>query len=723
MTEDRAEQAEQPNTNGNSEQPWRDTSRAPRERAELLVGAMTIEQKIAQLHGAMETINIYNIELPEDLSEAADQFRVQRHVAGIEELGIPRFRITNGPVGVGMGDGYPSPSATSLPMTIALAAGFDPKLAHEYGDIIGSETATLGQHVLEGPGLCLHRTITAGRNFEYFSEDPYLSGIMGIEVTKAIQAHDIIAMAKHFVLNDQELERFRTSVEIDEHVLRELYLLPFEMVVKDADLAAMMSAYNRIRSVYASEYRHTLTDILRGEWGFEGYVQSDFWSARSAAPSLNAGLDHEMPDANWYNEENILRALEDTSLEIETVDRALVRRFTQMFRFGQFERTYAPGEIDAKAHGARAREIGAQTAVLLRNDGLLPLDPNMPTIAIIGQQKFAAEACLGGGGSSKVDPLYTVPPLEGMQDVLAGLGSEAKVELFTVADDLSNLEDARMVASGADAVVIMAGVVASEGEDMAEPLLPNNQNRMVAELLTANPATVVVLKDSNPVLLPWIDDARAVLEVWNQGTEDGHVVADLVFGVVTPSGKLPTTYPRDAKDTLHAAHPERYPGTDEGDGYPVIRYTEGLGMGYRWFQSQGIEPLFGFGYGLSYTTFDVANVKVDALGGVRSRVTVTATVTNTGDRAGAEVVQVYVGIPADGQPPKRLVGFRKVHLEPCEQQTVSIVIDPESSNHPFGVWDYRAHAFVDVEGDYTVYVGTSAADTPHAFPVTSTSNA
>lgn len=698
--------------------PWQDSTLPPRRRAELLVEAMTLEQKIAQLHGSMQTIDIYNMPEPEPGADPADQFRVERHVAGIDELGIPRFRITNGPVGVGMGDGHPSPPATSLPMTIGLAAGFDPDLAREYGDIIGSETATLGQHVLEGPGLCLHRTTIAGRNFEYFSEDPYLTGVMGVEVTKAIQAHDVIAMAKHYVLNDQEYERFRASVEIDEHVMRELYLLPFEMVVKDAALAAVMSAYNRIRGVYATEYRHTLTDILRTEWGFDGYVQSDFWSTRSAAPSLNAGLDHEMPDGKWLNDENVGAALSDTSLEIQTVDRALVRRYTQMFRFGQFDRPYAPGEIDAAAHGARARAIGGQIAVLLKNDGgVLPLDSHVGSVVIIGQSAFVDEATLGGGGSSKVDPLYTVAPLDGMRDVLGGLGSAAQVTKVTVADDLSNLDEAKRAAREADAVVVMAGLVATEGEDQENAHLPNDQDRMLTELLGINPVTAVVLKDGNPVLMPWIDAARAVLEVWNQGAEDGHVVADLVFGVVNPSGKVPTTYPRSADDTLYAGRPERYPGTDEGDGYPVIRYSEGLRMGYRWYQSEGIEPLFGFGHGLSYTTFELRDVSVDAPGGVDGVVTVTATVANTGAVAGAEVVQVYVGIPADGQPPKRLIGFQKVFVEPGQSQRVTIAIDPAAASHPFSVWDYRTGAFETVAGDYTVFVGTSADDTPHTATV------
>jgi beta-glucosidase len=702
-----------------SEFAWQDTSRSPGERAGKLVQAMTLEQKIAQLHGAMETIDIYAIsaqaaESGADMDQLADQIRVERHVRAIDEVGIPRFRITNGPVGVGMGDGTPSPPATSLPMTIGLAAGFDPGLAQAYGDIIGAETATLGQHVLEGPGVCLHRTTVAGRNFEYFSEDPYLTGVMGVAVAKAIQSHDVIAMGKHYVVNDQEYERFRVSVEVDEHVLRELYLLPFEMLVKDARIAAIMSAYNRIRGVYATEYRHTLTDILRTEWGFEGYVQSDFWSCRSAAPSLNAGMDHEMPDAKWLNEGNVKAALQDTSLEIETVDRALVRRYTQMFRFGQFERPYAPGEIDAQAHGAVARRIGSQIAVLLKNDGgLLPLTSDPGSIAVIGQSTFVDEACLGGGGSSKVVPLYTVPPLDGMRDVLRDLGSSATVNKITVADDLSDLDAARTAARAADVVVLMAGLVATEGADQADANMLHDQNRMIDELLGVNPDTVVVMKDSNPVLMPWIDRAAAVLEVWNQGAEDGHVVADLLFGVVNPSGKVPTSYPRSADDTLYAGRPERYPGTDEGDGYPVIRYSEGLQIGYRWFQAQGIEPLFGFGFGLSYTTFDLAGVSVDAPDAGQAPVTVTATVTNTGPVAGAEVVQVYAGVPVAGQPPKRLVGFQKVFVEPGESKPVTITIDPAATNHPFGVWDYCTRSFVTPPGEYTLHVGNSADHTPH----------
>ena len=369
-----------------------------------------------------------------------------------------------------------------------------------------------------------------------------------------------------------------------------------------------------------------------------------------------------------------------------------------------------------------ARRIGTEIAVLLKNDGgILPLDPNVGSVVVVGQSTFVDDACLGGGGSSKEIPLYTVSPMDGMRDVVAGLGGSAIVTKITVADDLSNLEDARAAAAEADVVVIMVGLVATEGSDQKDMHMANDQNRLVAQIGPVNPRTVVVLKDGNPVLMPWIDSVPAVLETWNQGTEDGHAVADLLFGVVNPSGKLPTTYPRSEDDTLYSGLPERYPGTDEGDGYPAIRYSEGLEMGYRWHQAQGIPPLFPFGYGLSYTTFHISDVDVDPGDPPgTSPVMVHATVTNTGDRAGAEVLQVYLGLPESaGQPPKRLVGFAKVHLDPGDSARTVVVVDPAATHHPLSVWSVGRHAFVTVPGDHTVFVGMSSDDSPftHTFTV------
>ncbi len=429
-----------------------------------------------------------------------------------------------------------------------------------------------------------------------------------------------------------------------------MYLLPFEMLVKDGKVAAIMSAYNRIRGVYATEYRYTLHDILRDEWGFEGYVQSDFWSVRSAAPSLNAGLDHEMPDAKWLNETNITNALNDTSTEMKTIDQTPDRRYAQMFRFGQFERPTRP-RSSAAAHGAISRRLGC----LLRNDaGLLPIEsaewpdrssayrsPSSPARAAVGRPSIRCTRWTHWWACATCWPRWV-------------------------------------------------------------------RTRRSTWL-------------SWPTTWPTGRRAKAptILEVWNQGAEDGHVVADLIFGRVNPSGKVPTTHMREAGDTLFANHPQRYPGTDEGAGYPVLRYSEGLAVGYRWFQSQGIEPLFCFGHGLSYTTFELCDCQVDAAGfDGRRLVTVSVRVRNTGERAGAEVVQVYLGVPVSGQPPKRLVGFAKVMLEAGESRVVEISIDPLATNHPFSVWDYASRDFAVLPGDYTVYVGTSSEDTPFSEVIT-----
>ncbi|MDO5498063.1 MAG: glycoside hydrolase family 3 C-terminal domain-containing protein, partial [Propionibacteriaceae bacterium] len=365
--------------------------------------------------------------------------------------------------------------------------------------------------------------------------------------------------------------------------------------------------------------------------------------------------------------------------------------------------------------GAIAREIGAQMAVLLKNDNaILPISKDAGRIVIIGQSKYAEFACQGGGGSSRVDPLYTVDPLPGFRAVLAELGGTATVDAVIVASDLSNIDEAIAAAKDADVVVIMAGLVATEGADLPDLHLPNDQDRLIAEIAPVNPNTALVLKNSSPVLMPWAEAVPAILEVWNQGTEDGHVVPDLLLGAVNPSGKVPTTYPRTAEDTLVAGRPDRYPGTDEGAGYPVIRYSEGLRMGYRWHQAEGIAPQWAFGFGLSYTTFEITEATVDpgaTPGG--SPVTVQATVANTGVRPGAEVVQVYLGFPQHtGQPPKRLVGFAKVTVEPGATQQVTIVIDPEATHHPLSVWSYGERGWTVPHGEFTVFVGTSSENTP-----------
>ena len=682
--------------------PWLDTSLSPTQRADLLVGTMTLDQKVAQLHGQRSTIP----ELPACGTGG-------RHVPSIPELGIPTFRITNGPVGLGGGDCSPQDKATALPVALALAAGFDPALAHEFGNLMGGEARTLGLHELEGPGMDMARVGQGGRNFEYLGEDPMLAGAIAASEVRGIQSNGIIAMAKHYVLNDQEQNRQGIKVRVDNRVLHELYLLPFEMAVKDGDVGSIMCSYNRVGDVYACDNAYTLTDVLRGQWGFQGYVQSDFGATHSTALSLNAGEDFEMSSGVFYTPALISTALGDGSLSVATIDRALKRRYVQMFRFGIFDRPITHGTIDAATNGSKAREIGEQLAVLLKNDGkLLPLDASrIHSIALIGQQTFAGAAAAGGGGSSRVSPLYTVTPLQGLQNVLGSLGSSASVNVVIVANDNSNLEAAKSAASAADVAIVMAGVVTSEGSDRPNLALPNNQDALIAGIAGAAAGkTVLVLKDADPVLMPWIDQTPAVLEAWLPGEEDGNVVANLLFGVANPSGKLPVTYPKLASDTPTST-PDRYPGVVV-DGFPTVNYAEGLELGYRWYDAQNIKPQFAFGYGLSYTTFAISKLEVTPKTNDGTKpVLVQFFVENTGARAGAEVPQVYFGFPsAAAEPPKRLVAFQKVWLQPGEKKKIQLTIDPAANSHPLGIFDSSVQQWKVVDGSYNVYVGNSSAN-------------
>lgn len=681
--------------------PWMNSALPPQQRAQFLVNAMTLDQKIEQLHGQ-----------PGPIPEVPSCGMGFRHIPGIASLQIPTFRITNGPVGIGQGDCSPSPSATALPSSLALAASFDRALAASYGDLLGREGLDVGIHEIEGPGMDLARIGQGGRNFEYLGEDPMLAGTLAASEIRAIQSHGLIAMSKHYVGNDQEANRATINDIIDDRTLHEIYLLPFEISINDGDVASVMCAYNRVNGPFNCENAPLLTGVLRDLWGFKGYVQSDFGAAHSTAPSLLAGMDLEMPSPTYYTPTAISVALDSGTITEAEIDRALLRRYTQMFRMGQFDRPIALASIDAAGDGAIARSIGEQSSVLLKNaSGLLPLDPKgLHSIALIGQSAFASSALAGGGGSSLVTPLYTVAPLQGLQNVLQCLGSSANVTLFVAATDGSNDSAAAALAASADVAIVMAGVVTSEGTDRPNLSLPNNQDALISAVAGANSNTVVVLKDGDPVLMPWIDQVAAVLETWFPGEEDGNIAADLLFGVANPSGKLPVTYPRAAGD-VPTNTPDRYPGVDV-NGNPTVFYSEALDVGYRWYDSQNIQPLFPFGFGLSYTMFSYSNLQIaTSLADGTAAIQVTFSLQNTGGRAGAEVPQVYLGLPAStGEPPKRLVAFDKVTLDPGEVRNVTFTIDPAASNHPLSYWDTASQGWVIADGDYKVYLGSSSRD-------------
>ncbi len=774
-------------------------------RAKMLLAAMTLDQKLQQLTGAR----------PEILPDLPACYGA-RHVTGIAALGVPTYRITNGPVGLGQNDcvspevakipppvngfggisigAYTHPSsakATALPSAMAAAASFDPAVAGLYGEVIATEMHNLGLHVFEAPGVNLARLPILGRNFEYFGEDPYLSGVMAVAETKAIQARGLIAMPKHYAANEQETNRMAIQTTVDRQVLRELYLLPFEMAVKDGKAASVMCAYNYVNGQSSCESRELLTDILRKDWGFTGYVQSDFFAMKSTVASLANGMDHEMPLPNFWAPEKIKAALASGELTLAQIDEALERRYTQAFKAGIFDRKLEQSPIDYAAGGKLARAIGGRGAVLLQNNGALPLRSGIKSLVLIGKasQVYAQQAVAGGavtgepmgsgGGSSDVVPAYTVSPIEGLR---SALGATASVKLVLVDDaNASGTVDGTQVpfadvlaeAAKADAVVIMAGTISEEGADRAtftdtsghqladgaalgsgldwyaarsnaiatsgekNSARNSRTTAMIEALLAARSATgrsmaaksVLVLKDNAGVALPGaVVGAKgpAILETWFPGQEDGNIVADVLFGRVNPSGKLPVTFPRAGKGFLDHATPAQFPGVLAADGKTqTVTYSEKLAIGYRWYDANvsggcavraGRNPCvaFPFGHGLSYTTFAQSAPKL-VFDSARSSWRAQVRVKNSGKLAGAEVVQVYVSLPQSAnavgavQPPKRLVGFQRIELQPGASAAVEIAIDPAATNHPLGVWDEKAHAWVIPAGRFTVWAGRSSA--------------
>lgn len=776
-----------------------------RRRARLLLAAMTLDQKLQQLTGAR----------PEVLSDLPGCFG-GRHVSGIAALGIPGFRITNGPVGLGQNDcvslevgkapardmgfgpiqigAYTHPSsakATALPSAVAAAASFDPQIAALYGTVISTEMQNLGLHVFEAPGVNLARLPILGRNFEYFGEDPFLSGTMAVAEVRSIQSHGLIAMPKHYAANEQETNRMLVQTSVDRQTLRELYLLPFEMAVKDGKAASVMCAYNYVNGRSSCENRELLTDVLRTDWGFTGYVQSDFFAMKSTVPTLAAGMDHEMPVPLHWAPDKLKAALASGDVKLAQIDQALERRYTQAIRLGIFDRKVEMSPIDFAAGGRKAREIGARGAVLLQNNGALPLAAGVRSLVLIGKasQPYAQQAVAGGaltgqpmgsgGGSSDVVPGYTVSPIEGLRQAV-GAGASVKLILVDDANTSATIDgqpatfaEAVAAAQSADAVVMMAGTIAEEGADRASftdttghqlassaalgngldwyagrsnfiattgdknTVQNSGTTAMIGAILGAASATdkamaaksVLVLKDNAGAALPAAligAQGPAILEAWFPGQEDGNIVADVLFGKVNPSGKLPVTFAIEGKGFLDSVTPSQFPGVLGADGKTqTVTYSEQLAIGYRWYDANvsgtcaerdGRNPCvaFPFGHGLSYTSFAVGEP-----GLAQNRATgvwrATARVRNTGARAGAEVVQVYLTLPASAdmagakQPPKRLVGFQRVELAPGESRMVEIAIDPKASNHPLSVWDERAHAWQTPAGNYTVWIGNSSA--------------
>ncbi|HEX3660315.1 MAG TPA: glycoside hydrolase family 3 C-terminal domain-containing protein [Acidobacteriaceae bacterium] len=645
-------------------------------RARGVVAKMTLDEKITELHG-IHTAEYY------------------RYVPGISRLGIPAFPMTNGPAGAGPGGANPQLRATALPAPIAVAASWDPAVAHRYGVIAGEETRDLASDLLEGPDMNIIRVPQNGRTFESYSEDPYLNGRIAVAMIQGIQSTGVMANAKHYVANNQETDRFRIDEIVDERALREIYLPAFKDAVEEGGVAAIMCAYPRVNGTFNCENKPLLTGVLDGEWKFKGFVLSDWGATHSTVPSALNGLDLEMP-TGIYLGDALKTAVQQGQVPIAAVNEMLVRRFATMIHYGLFNaKPKQVRPIPALADGKAARELAEQGMVLLKNDNhILPIDTDhLRSIALIGPDALGAKT--GGGGSSHVIPLYSIDPVDGIE---AHMPLQKRVALL----DGSDVQAAVAAAKHADLVIVMVGDQETEGRD--HPIeLPAEQNAMIAAVAAANPKTIVVLKSGSALLMPWIDSVAAVLEAWYPGEEDGNAVADVLFGDVNPSGKLPMTFPKSVDQTL-ARNRAWYPGNGQ-----QVDYHEGLEVGYRWYQAQHVEPLFPFGFGLSYTTFSMADLK--AAPGKMHAAQVTLRVTNTGQRAGAEVAQVYIGFPpiAEGnEPPLQLAGFRKVMLAPGESKAITMTLEPRA----FSYWSLADHGWQVQPGEYTIEAGSSSADLP-----------
>lgn len=653
-------------------QAWRDGRLSPDQRAAALIAAMTLDEKISQLH------------LQPDAQH-------QRFVVAIPRLGVPGFRIANGPVGMGPADDKPQKPATALPSTMSLASTFDTDLARDYGRLIGTETRALAHNVSEAPDINIARVPRNGRTFEGMGEDPFLVGELAAADIRGIQQNGTIAEVKHFAANNQETQRFTIDERIDERTLNEIYLPHFEKSVVAGRAGSVMCAFPQINGVFTCENPALLQGVLRDRWGFKGFIQSDWGAAHSTVGSAEAGMNLEMIDGTWYGDK-MKQAVVAGQVSEATVDKLLLPRFRTMFAFGQFDHPPVLSPIPAEQNAAAATKFAERGMVLLRNQNAqLPLNAAaVHSIALIGP--FATKAKTGGGGSSAVIPLSTVDPLAGLRQRVPG----ATVTL----DDGSDTARAATLAGTADVSIVMVGDNEAEGRDRPNLSLDGNQDALVSAVAAANPHTVVVVKSGAPVLMPWASSVPAILQAWYPGQQDGAAVAGILFGDENPSAKLPITFPAAESDTP-ANTAAQFPGING-----VATYSEGLQVGYRWFDAQQKTPLYPFGFGLSYTSFGFSGLSVK---NGPDGATATFTVRNTGKRAGAEVPQLYLTFPAAaGEPPLQLKGFDRVQLAPGQAKRVTLRLDTRA----FSVWDAATHDWKQVHGKFTVNVGDSSRSLP-----------
>ncbi len=654
-----------------------------REKLQELIGKMTLEEKAS-------------------LCSGADFW----HTESVERLGIPAMMVSDGPHGLrkqdqeadhlGVND---SIKAVCFPAGCGTAASFNRELITGMGEVLGEECQAEGVGVILGPAVNIKRSPLCGRNFEYYSEDPMVASEMAGALIKGVQSKNVGTSIKHFLANNQETRRMSSSSEVDERTLREIYLAAFEGAVSSQKPWTVMCSYNKINGTYAAEHKEALTDILRGEWGFDGFVVSDWGAVNNRVPDLEAGLDLEMPASGGINDKQIVDAVKEGRLEESVLDRAVVRILNIVYRFEETRDKSAVFDRD-KDH-EYAKKVAEETIVLLKNeDGLLPL-PEKEEIAFIG--KYARQPRFQGGGSSHINS----HKVTGAWDVVKDWGSITFAEGYGDQEDVTDealIAEAVEKAGKAKAAVIFAGLpdaFESEGFDRSHMGMPNCQNELINRVAAVQPNTIVVLHNGSPVEMPWADQVKGIVEAYLSGQAVGAAVVDILFGKVNPSAKLPETFPYKLED-----NPSYLYYLGEGD---KVEYREGVFVGYRYYDTKKMDVRFPFGYGLSYTTFAYSNLKLSAAQiKDTDTLTVSVDVTNTGSMAGKEVVQLYVSDVESTviRPVKELKGFDKVDLQPGETKTVTFTL----AKRAVAYWNTQIHDWHVESGEFRIRVGKSSRD-------------
>jgi beta-glucosidase len=659
-----------------------------KKEAERLVSQLTLEEKAS-------------------LTSGRDAWSTQP----IERLDIPYIWVADGPHGLrrapsthtwGYGDQAP---ATCFPTASALAASWDLDLLGQVGQALGQEAQALGVNVLLGPGVNIKRSPLGGRNFEYFSEDPLLAGKLAAAYIQGVQSQGVGTSLKHYAANNQETERMFMNSHVDDRTLNEIYLTPFEIAVKQAQPWTVMACYNRVQGVYGSQSFALLQDKLKNEWGFEGIVVSDWDAVIDRVEGIKAGMHLEMPGKPGHlTNQDVIDAVKNGDLDETRLDQLVTDILKIVLTANASARADAGQKLEE--HHVFARKVASEAVVLLKNQNdLLPLSPNQhKTIAVIGE--FAVNPRYQGNGSSEVKP----PRVDSFLDILKteyGEGVDVRyAQGYELDDDqdYSRIPEAKMVAADADVALVLAGLpqqYESEGIDRTHIDLPPSHNRLIEELAEVQENLVVVLTNGSAVAMPWVNEVPAIVESWLGGQAGAGAAADVIFGAVNPSGKLAETFPVRLQDTPAYLN---FPG-EEGEAF----YGERIYVGYRWFEAREIEPLFPFGHGLSYTSFDYADMSASATRFSDSEgLTVTARITNTGKVAGKEIVQLYVADPVSSlqRPVKELKGFTKVSLDPGESTTVRFTLTARD----FSFYDSRQSRWVAESGEFEIGLGASSAN-------------